>query len=203
MSLVPRQSLTAIVEAVSAKQSHARDRLSLAIPMDEILSYYEAQLLTDVVTIKEGLLMKTAIPLAPRQFSFTVFHAIAVPMPQHKKDRAIKWRTEAPYLAISKDLMETAVLTEYDMKHCLGSSRDQICHEMIAIEVGHGSCFPALSLFFKGNLNALKVCAKEQLQLTVTEKPENLGYGVWLITSGAAAYILFEWYIESRLPVAL
>ena len=93
--------------------------------------------------------------------------------------------------------METAVLTEYDMKHCVGSSRDQICHEMIAIEVGHGSCFPALSLFFKGNLNVLKVCAKEQLQLTVTEKPENLGYGVWLITSGAAAYILFESYIES------
>ena len=59
MSLVPRDSLIKILEEVSKMLSHARDRLSLAIPMDEILS--------DVVTIKEGLLMKIAIPLASRQ----------------------------------------------------------------------------------------------------------------------------------------
>ena len=168
MSLVPRQSLTAILEAVSAKQRHARDRLPLAIPMDEILSYYEAQLLTDVVTIKEGLLMKIAILLTTRQTSFTVFLAIPVPKPQHEKSRAIKWRTEAPYLAISKDNMETAVLTENDMKHCLGSSRYQIFHEIIATETGHGSCLA--TLFFKGNQDALKVCAAEQLQLLKRQK---------------------------------
>ena len=96
MSLVPRDSsFIKILEEVSKMQSHARDRLSLAIPMDEILSYYEAQLLTDVVTIKEGLLMKIAIPLASRQTSFTVFHAIPVPMPQYEKDKVL-WKTEAP-----------------------------------------------------------------------------------------------------------
>ena len=93
MSLVPRDSLIKILEDVSKMQSHARDQLSLAIPMDEILSYYEAQHLTDVVTIKEGLLMKIAIPLASRQTSFTVFHAIPVPMPQYEKDKAIMWKT--------------------------------------------------------------------------------------------------------------
>ena len=39
MSLVPRNLLIKILEEVSKMQSHARDRLSLAIPMDEILSY--------------------------------------------------------------------------------------------------------------------------------------------------------------------
>ena len=102
MSLVPRDSLIEILEKVSKMQSHAHDRPSVAIPMDEILSYYEAQLLTDVVTIKEDLLMKIVIPLASRQNSFTVFHAIPVPMPQYEKDKAIMWKTEAPYLAILK-----------------------------------------------------------------------------------------------------
>ena len=88
MSLVPRDSLTKNLE-VSKLQSQARDRLSLAIPMDKMLSYYEAQLLTNVVTIKEGLLMKIAIPLASRETSFTVFHASPVPMPQYEQDKAI------------------------------------------------------------------------------------------------------------------
>ena len=135
-------------------QSHARDRLSLAILMDEILSYYEAQLLTDVVKIKEGWLMKIAIPLASQQTSITVFHAIPVPKPQYEMHKAIMWKTEAPYLAISEDNMETAVITGNDLKHCLGSSTYQICHEMIPTETGHGSCLA--TLFFKGNLDTLK-----------------------------------------------
>ena len=175
MSLVPRDSLLKILEEVSKMQSHARDRLSLAIPMDKILSYNESQLLTDVVTIKEGLLMKIAIPLASRQTSFTVFHAIPVPMPQYKKDKAIMWKTEAPYLAISEDNMETAMLAKYNLKHCLGSSRYQICHKMIATETGHGSCLA--TLFFKGNLDTLKVCDTQQIQLPSTEKAENLAFG--------------------------
>ena len=57
-------NMKAILEA--SKQSHIRYRLSPAIPMDEILSYYEAQLLTGVITIKEGLLIKLVISLASR-----------------------------------------------------------------------------------------------------------------------------------------
>ena len=148
-----------------------------------------------MVTIKEGLLIKIAIPLASRQSSFTVFHAIPVPMPQYEKDKAIMWKTEAPYSAISEDNIETAVLTEYNLKHCLGSSRYQICHEMIPTETGHGSCLS--TLFFKGNLDKLKVCDTEQIQLPSTEKAENLGFGVWLITSATSAYTLFESGIES------
>ena len=45
MSLVPRQSLLAILESVASEQGRSKDRLSLAIPMDEILSYYESRLL--------------------------------------------------------------------------------------------------------------------------------------------------------------
>ena len=61
---------------------------------------------------------------------------------------------------------------------------------MIPTETRHGSCLA--TLFFKGNLDTLKVCDTEQFQLHSTEKAENLGFGVWLITSATSAYRLFE-----------
>ena len=53
---------------------------------------------------------------------------------------AIKWKLEALYLAIWEDNMETAYLTEYGLSRCIGSSRYQLCLDMIATETGHGSC---------------------------------------------------------------
>ena len=81
MSLVPRQSLLTILKNVAAEQSRSKDRLSLAIAMDEIISYYESRLLRDVITVDQGLVIRIAIPLAPKQTAFTVFRSIAVPMP--------------------------------------------------------------------------------------------------------------------------
>ena len=73
---------------------------------------YESRLLRDVITVDQGLLMRIAIPLASKQTAFTVYRSIAVTMPQLEPDLAIKWKLEAPYLAISEDNIETAYLTE-------------------------------------------------------------------------------------------
>ena len=67
--------------------------------------------------------------------------------------------------------------------------------EKIPTETGHGSCLA--TLFFKVNLDTLKVCDTEQIQLPSTEKAENLGFEVWLITSATSAYTLFQPDIES------
>ena len=190
MSLVPRQSLLAILECVASEQSRSKDRLSLAIPMDEILSYYEFRLLRDVITIDQDLIMRIAIPLASKQTAFTVFRALAVPMPQPEPDIAIKWKLEAAYLAILEDNMESAYLTDYDLSRCIGSSRYQFCLDMIAKETGHGSCLA--TLFFKGSVEAWQICETEQILLPAAEKADNLGYGVWLITSATTAYTLIE-----------
>ena len=61
---------------------------------------------------------------------------------------------------------------------------------MIATETGHGSCLA--TPFFKGSVEALQICDTEQIALPATEKAENLGFGVWLITSATTAYTLFE-----------
>ena len=103
MSLVPRQSLLKIVDNVALEQWRVSDRLSLAIPIDEILAYYESKLLRDFIVVEQGLIMRIAILLATKESAFTVFRAIAVPMPQPENDMAIKWKLEAPYLAISEN----------------------------------------------------------------------------------------------------
>ena len=62
--------------------------------------------------------------------------------------------------------------------------------DMIATETGHGSCLA--TLFFKGSIEALQICETEQILLPAAEKADNLGYGVWLITSATTAYTLIE-----------
>ena len=108
MSLVPRQALLAILEDVASEQWRKSDRLSLAIPMDEIIAYYESQLLRDVLVVEQGLTMRFAIPLATKDSAFKVFRAIAVPMPQPEPDLAINWKLAAPYLAISENNKKSA-----------------------------------------------------------------------------------------------
>ena len=190
MSLVPTQSLLTILNNVALEQWCQKYRLSLAIPMDEILAYYESKLLRDVIVVDQGLIMRVAIPLGTEESAFTVFRAIAVPTPQSEPDMAIKWKVEAPYLAISENNDNTAFLTEYDLSRCIGSSRSQICLGMVATESGHESCLAILH--FKDTVEALQTCETEQINLPSAEKAENLGYGAWLITSATTAYTLYE-----------
>ena len=48
ISLIPRKSLIKILDAVHDSQKNAPDRLILAIPMTDILSYYDAKLVQDI-----------------------------------------------------------------------------------------------------------------------------------------------------------
>ena len=187
MSLVPREELLAVLDDVASEQWRKADRLAFAIPIDEIIAYYESQLLRDVLVVEQGLILRIAIPLATTHSAFTVFRAIAVPMPQPGPDLGIKWKFETHYLAILEN-KETAFLTDYYLGRCIGgSSRYQISLDMIATETGHDSCLA--TLYFKDSVAALQVCETEQIVLPATEKKtENLGYGVWLITSATTAY---------------
>ena len=75
MSLIPMESLLAIMDSVSLRQSKTEDRLTLAIPASDLLSYYDSRLLTDAITVSEGLLLTLNIPLASQQTVFTLFEA--------------------------------------------------------------------------------------------------------------------------------
>ena len=194
MSLVPRESLLAVIDAVYKSQKEENHRLTLAIPPSDVHSYYDAKLLRDVTTIEEGLLLNLAIPYASSQTAFQMYRAQVIPMPQADPTEAIKWVTEGSYLAISEDSMETTVLTEEQYANCLGSSTYRICHQTMETHLGQSSCLA--TLYFHSTMTALTVCETEKVLLPTPEKATNLGYGIWLITSASAAFSLREYSLD-------
>ena len=70
MSLVPKESLLAILDFVGDEIVLSGSGLSLAIPATlDLLSYYDATLLKDV-TVPKRLILTLSIPLASRQTVF-------------------------------------------------------------------------------------------------------------------------------------
>ena len=53
MSLIPMETLLVITDSVSFRQPNAEDRLTLAMPASNLLSYYDSPLLVDAITRSE------------------------------------------------------------------------------------------------------------------------------------------------------
>ena len=105
ISLVPRKLLIKILDAVHDRQKNAPDRLTLAIPMTDILSYYDAKLVQEISTVEDEFLLTLAIPLASSQTVFVVYCANVLPMPQKDSVGALQWVIKGEYLAISEGQM--------------------------------------------------------------------------------------------------
>ena len=67
MSLQTKEPLEQILKVVDDSQEKSDSRLTLAIPKQEYLAYYESRLLLDVLTLDQGLFMTMATPFAFRQ----------------------------------------------------------------------------------------------------------------------------------------
>ena len=145
ISLVPQRSSIKIHDAVHDSQKNAPDCLTLAIPMTDVLSYYDAKLVQEILTVEDGLLLTLAIPLASSQTVFEIFRAIVIPMLQMDSVDALRYVIEGEYLAISEGQMETTVLTKAQYDNCLGSPRYRICHETMETHLGFSSCLATLN----------------------------------------------------------
>ena len=187
MSLTPMESLLAIMDNVSLRQSKAEDRLTLAIPASDLLSYYDSHLLADAIAVSEGLLLTLNLPLASQQTVFTLFEAKLIPMPfPDDPQTALTWTIEAPYLALSENKLESSVLSEEQFEHCLGSSKYRICSEAFPTQIGHPSCIA--TLYFFSPIDALAVCETTAITLPSIEQATNLGFGIGLIASASADF---------------
>ena len=172
MSILSKDSLETVLNKVAIAQTRALDRLTLTIPFQEMLSYYEAQLLQVVLTLLNGLLMTMSIPLASRRNVLTTYQALPLPIPQPDDVDAIQWEIEAEYLAVSEDGRETALITRRQIENSIGSLKYSICHEGLATE---GVQFSCLSLLFFGNLTqAMKVCNMKPVTLPTKEQAVSL-----------------------------
>ena len=171
------ESLLAITDSVSLRQSKAEDRLTLAIPASDLLCYYDSRLLADTITVSEGLLLTLNIPLASQQIVFTLFEAKFIPNPfPDDPQTALTWNIEAPYLAVSGNNLESSVLSEEQSEHCLGSSKYRICSKSFPTQIGHPSCIATLNFFIP--IDALAVCETTAITLPSIEQATNLDFRI-------------------------
>ena len=193
MSLTPMDSLIVMLESV-AIQSKAADRVSLTIPMTDVLSYYDSRLLAKSITVPEGFLLTLNIPLASHQTCFTIFDAKWIPMP-HRNDTQVAfiWAVEAPYLAIS---------TKWNRLSCplcsliivsVRSSTEFVI--FFPTEIGFSSCIA--TLFLDSSVDSLSVFDTSVVSLPTTEQTTKLGFGIWLVTSASDDFFFRESHATS------
>ena len=109
MCLASRGPLNKVLDYVARKEMKALDRKNLAIHMVDLLSYYGAELSTIALSIRVGLLLTLAIPLASRQnvvivFTEKLYHKQALEVQLH-------WK-KSSWLSRIRGLLEAAVLSK-------------------------------------------------------------------------------------------
>ena len=193
ISLVSRDHLEKFLVSVERSLGNDDQILSLAIPINKILTYYESKLLREVTTNDLGLVSKMAIPLTSRETVLEVYEAILLPMPQSESDDnlAMMWRTESKCIGISKDKSKVALLNDEDLNHCIGSSVYVICDQAFPMLKTRSNCLATLFVYHDSNI-AFKYCDVDIQPLPVQEKAINIGYSRWLILAASSNYQLIK-----------
>lgn len=198
-SLLQPKELHKILDTVANDpQYRVEQRLTLAIPREQIMTYYESKILTTVTVDPLGLVFTLAIPLATGETSMTVYEAIIIPMPQNDSAKALVWDIEEKFIAISENRNELAVMTQKQLNSCVGSSTTAICYEAIATEVHPQSCIA--TLFIEGARDALRVCKVKTVTLPLVERAQNIKQGRWLITARSPNFAFKQMPIGENNP---
>ena len=190
MTLLPKNVLEKVLEKIASQQVKSTDRLTLAIPPAQILTYYETKLLTSVSVEEYGMLFRLAIPFASGSTALNLYRAITIPMPTNDSDGyASQYETEADYLAVAESTRRIALLSQHKIDLCIGSSSFSVCTNGFALETAEDTCLGALLL---GNqFAALQNCNINTVKLPVKEKAKNLGNGKWLIISATEQFDMY------------
>ena len=201
LSLVPKQHLVTVLTSIAKHQNETGSHMQLAIPISEILGYYETKILTAVRTNELGLLLVIAVPMARRPVAMIVYRGHHIPMPLTHSDKALRWNTETEYIAVADTHDEIALMTHHQLKRCIGSQSLALCYEVMPTITTRHTCIA--TLFFAANDAALQACTTETISLPMHEQATHLGGGRWLILSQRTNFTLKEFSLSSSVPRAL
>ena len=197
MSILPKESLVEILEYIGTQQLRAADRLTLAIPLTKVLSYYETPLLRSVYANDVGLVFTLSVPMSSSSTVLNVFQPTVIPMPTEDNQAAV-WDIESDYIAATEDKRFTALLSERQFHDCIGSKSYSVCRTGFAMEKARDSCLA--TLLFHDEFAAVQNCKVKTVKLPNRVTAENLGYGRWLITSARSDFKLTETFVNSTDP---
>ena len=88
LSVVPKSTLHNTLCEVVLQESEAGSRPALAIPMGNLMKYYETKLLRQVVSSECGLVFTLAVPFCSQSTVLQVYHAIKISLPDKHNAKA-------------------------------------------------------------------------------------------------------------------
>ena len=112
MLLTSHASLLTVFNSVLKSQINAPERVSLALPTNELHCYYDSKLLREVATFPAGLLLTLAIPRNSSQTAFQVYKPVTMLMPQPEPNKAIQWSEVQPLAMLGVSMKSTALRKE-------------------------------------------------------------------------------------------
>ena len=201
LSLVPKKHLVAVLTSVAQEQEHRESRMQLAIPISEILGYYETKILTAVRTNELGLLLVIAVPMARHPVAMIVYRGHHIPMPLNNSNNALKWNLETEYIAVTDTNDEIALMTHHQLKRCIGSQSLALCYEVMPTITTRHTCIA--TLYFAPQTAALRACTMETVPLPMHEQASHLGGGQWLLLARHPNFTLKEYSMNDTVPRAL
>ena len=176
MAILPRSDLEEILRDVNYWQSDTNERLSLAIPITQILTYYETKVLRNVDIVDNGMYFTLAIPFTAATV-LNLYKAVPMPMPNDGTDgHASLYAIEADFIAVSST-QKIALLSQDEINRCVGSSSLSVCINGFSLETAQDTCLG--SLLINNHLTALQKCEIKTVKLPLKEKARNLGNGKW------------------------
>ncbi len=176
LNLVPKNHLRSILQEVVLRHANGGSRLTLAIPLHNIFTYYETPLIEEVDTSEAGLTLSVMIPLASDATAFRVYKATPIPMPKREgESNALVYRTEAQYIAVSDNIRYTAPMTGEELNRCVGSKSYAVCLNHFATYLNPTSCLAHLKM--ENDNKALSYCKVENMKLPYPKQAQNLGDG--------------------------
>ena len=102
MALLPRSDLEEILRDVNHSQSDTNERLSLAIPITQILAYYETKIMGSVDIVDDAMYFTLAISFVTAPTVFILYKAVPIAMPNNGTDgHASQYFIESDFRAVS------------------------------------------------------------------------------------------------------
>ena len=189
LALLPRTALE-ILEALVIYQTKANERLSLAIPTKQLLTYSETQILRNVDVVEDRMFFTLAIPFVTGATALNLYRAIPVPMPNEGTDGySSQYAIESDFIAIAESTHKIAFLSHDEIDRCVGSSSFSVCINGFSLETAHDTCLGSLLI---GNHSIVsQKCDIKTVKLPVKEKGRNIGNGKWMIISAAPNFDMY------------
>ena len=112
MALLPRSDIEEILRDVNHRQSDTNERLSLAIPITQILTYYELKILRNVDIVDDGMYFTLAISFVTAATVLNLYKAVPIPMPNDGTDgHASQYIIKSGFIAVSSTQKNSVTFT--------------------------------------------------------------------------------------------